>query len=78
MSQVDFDSIPEWEAEALLSMEADPLVELSLEIVDRLSFEQQLALLDKLGIGYQHLLDKPDQEPVVEEVPEVIEFADLF
>ena len=77
MSQVDFDSIPEWEAEALLSVEADPLVELSLEIVDRLSFEQQLALLDKLGIDYKHLLDKPDQEPVVE-VPEVIEFADLF
>ncbi len=72
--ELSYDDLPEWEIEARLSHEADPVLELALQSIDELTFEQQLALLDKLGIDYSHC----QVQPVVEPEPEVIEFSDLF
>lgn len=54
--------IPEWEQEARLQYEADPMMEAALDAAASLTFEQQLALLDKLGIDYSNYLE--DEEPV--------------
>ena len=49
--------IPEWEQEARLQYEADPMMEAALDAAASLTFEQQLALLDKLGIDYSNYLE---------------------
>lgn len=78
--EVAFDSIPQWEMDALLTTEADPILDSALQVVDEMTFEQQLALLDKLGIDYSHLLAANDEqdEPEPETADEEFAFADLF
>lgn len=55
--------IPEWEQEARLQYEADPMMDAALEAAASMTYEQQLALLDKLGIDYSNYLE--DEVPVV-------------
>ena len=78
--EVAFDSIPQWEMDALLTTEADTILDSALQAVDELTFEQQLALLDKLGIDYSHLLTANNEQAEPEPEPEDTEFAfaDLF
>lgn len=48
-------------------------------LIEGLTFEQSLLVLDRLGIEYAHLLDQP--EPEVEEVAETVashSFKSLF
>lgn len=75
--EVGFDSIADWEFNELLAVEADPLVEMALDVVHRLNREQQLALLDRLGIDYSQHLQADEPEPVIEQ-PKPVTFADLF
>lgn len=77
--EVAFDSIPQWEMDVLLCAEADPIMDSALQVVDELTFEQQLALLDKLGIDYTHLLGHAEEAEVEPEPePQVASFTDLF
>ncbi|MFV1943468.1 hypothetical protein VPH49_21890 [Pseudomonas luteola] len=79
--EVSFDSISEWEFDQLLTVEADPLMDMALDVVNELTREQQLALLDRLGIDYTRFLEVEEggeePEPVYVE-PEPVTFADLF
>ena len=60
--------LPEWEQEARLQYEADPLMDAALEVAASLTREQQLALLDSLGIDYSAYAE--DDVPVPQaEVP---------
>ena len=56
--------IPEWEAEARLQYEADPLMDAALEAAASLTHEQRLALLDSLGIDYSAYVE--EEAPVIQ------------
>lgn len=68
--------IPEWEQEARLQYEADPMMEAALDAAASLTFEQQLALLDKLGIDYSNYLE--DEEPVTQPPLPTSKFDAIF
>lgn len=72
-----FSDIPEWEAEARLAVEVDLALEAALDAAATMTFDQQLALLDSLGIDYSAYLDNQDDEPEPEE-PSELSFEDLF
>ena len=79
MSRVEIDALPrEWEVEFSLAYEADPLIDAALAVIDHLTHEQRLALLDSLGIDYSGLvvLDEPGVE--VEPEVELSEFDKIF
>lgn len=79
MSRVEIDTLPrEWEVEFSLAYEADPLIDAALAVIDHLTHEQRLALLDSLGIDYSEFVK--DDEPGVEVEPEVelSEFDKIF
>lgn len=58
--------IPEWEQEARLQYEADPLMDAALEVAASLTREQQLALLDSLGIDYSSYVEDDVPAPQAE------------
>ena len=58
--------LPEWEQEARLQYEADPLMDAALEVAASLTREQQLALLDSLGIDYSAYAEDDAPAPQVE------------
>ena len=58
--------LPEWEQEARLQYEADPLMDAALEVAASLTREQQLALLDSLGIDYSAYVEDDAPAPQVE------------
>ena len=58
--------LPEWEQEARLQYEADPLMDAALEVAASLTREQQLALLDSLGIDYSAYVEDDAPVPQVE------------
>lgn len=58
--------LPEWEQEARLQYEADPLMDAALEVAASLTREQQLALLDSLGIDYSAYTEDDAPVPQVE------------
>lgn len=64
-----------YEAEARLTVEMDLGLEAALDAAATMTFEQQLALLDSLGIDYSAYLDNQDDEP---EEPSELSFEDLF
>lgn len=59
--------IPEWEQEARLQYEADPLMDAALEVAASLTREQQLALLDSLGIDYSAYVEEEAPAPQAEQ-----------
>ena len=59
--------LPEWEQEARLQYEADPLMDAALEVAASLTREQQLALLDSLGIDYSAYTEDDVLVPQVEQ-----------
>ena len=58
--------VPEWEQEARLQYEGDPLMDAALEVAASLTREQQLALLDSLGIDYSAYVEDDAPAPQVE------------
>lgn len=72
--ELAFADLPEWEAESLLTSESDPVLEIALTIVDELTYEQQIELLERLGIDYSKYAEMANAEPVTQ----VESFADLF
>ena len=58
--------LPEWEQEARLQYEADPLMDAALGVAASLTREQQLALLDSLGIDYSAYVEDDAPAPQVE------------
>ena len=58
--------LPEWEQEARLQYEADPLMDAALEVAASLTREQQLALLDSLGIDYSAYVEDDAPAPQTE------------
>lgn len=58
--------LPEWEQEARLQYEADPLMDAALEVAASLTREQQLALLDSLGIDYSVYVKREMPPPQAE------------
>lgn len=58
--------LPEWEQEARLQYEADPLMDAALEVAASLTREQQLALLDSLGIDYSEYLELEEVEAPIQ------------
>ena len=60
--------IPEWESEPRLAYEADPLIDAAMEVAASLTREQQLALLDHLGIDYSSYLEIEATVPVEQPV----------
>ena len=59
--------LPEWEQEARLQYEADPLMDAALEVAASLTREQQLALLDSLGIDYSAYVEEEAPVPQAEQ-----------
>ena len=59
--------LPEWEQEARLQYEADPLMDAALEVAASLTREQQLALLDSLGIDYSAYVKEEAPVPQAEQ-----------
>lgn len=59
--------LPEWEQEARLQYEADPLMDAALEVAASLTREQQLALLDSLGIDYSAYAEEEAPAPRAEQ-----------
>lgn len=71
--------IPEWEQEARLQYESDPLIDAAMEVASSLTREQQLALLDQLGIDYSEYLELEEVEADIQPPePVVSKFDALF
>lgn len=71
--------IPEWEQEARLQYESDPLIDAAMEVASSLTREQQLALLDQLGIDYSEYLELEEVEATIQPPePVVSKFDALF
>jgi hypothetical protein len=62
--------IPEWEQEARLQYEADPIMDAAFEAAASMTHEQRLALLDSLGIDYSaYVEDETPTQPPAEPAP---------
>ena len=71
--------IPEWEQEARLQYECDPLIDAAMEVASSLTREQQLLLLDQLGIDYSEYLELEEVEAEIQPAePVVSKFDSLF
>ena len=68
--------IPAWEQEARLQYEADPLMDAALEVAASLTREQQLALLDSLGIDYSAYAE--EKAPAIQAEQPKSKFDSIF
>ena len=59
--------LPEWEQEARLQYEADPLMDAALAVAASLTREQQLALRESRGIDYSAYAEEEAPAPQAEQ-----------